>query len=94
MHPKTTDAAPGLMVQFLDWIAIRPRTYQQTMDAWRTSCPRISVWEDALINGLVAAEDAPSNTQNEVRIVLTPAGISHLNQAHPVARIVVPETLD
>ena len=78
MHPKTTDAAPGLLVQFLDWIAVRPRTYQETMDAWRTSCPRISVWEDALIDGLVAAEDLPADTQGDVRIILTPAGIDHL----------------
>ena len=53
MHPKTIDAAPRLLRQFLEWVAERPRTYHETMDAWRTSCPRISVWEDALHDGLV-----------------------------------------
>src|SRR5437870_1950386 len=40
-----------LMIQFLDWVASRPRTYSEATDAWRTSCPRLSVWEDALIAG-------------------------------------------
>lgn len=72
MHPKTLDAAPGLMTQFLAWVSQRPRTYAETMDAWRTSCPRISVWEDALIDGLIDTRDA--GTQGEVRIVLTDIG--------------------
>jgi len=81
MHPKTIDAAPRLLLQFLAWVADRPRTYDETMDAWRTSCPRISVWEDALIDGLVAAADAPGGGQGEKRVVLTPAGRAHLQDA-------------
>lgn len=42
-----------IMAQFLAWIAERPRSYAETMDAWRTSCPRLSVWEDATLDGLV-----------------------------------------
>jgi hypothetical protein len=41
------------MIQFLSWVADRPRSYAETMDAWRTSCPRLSVWEDAVIADLV-----------------------------------------
>jgi hypothetical protein len=37
----------------LAWLAARPRTYRETMDAWRTSCPRFSIWEDALSDRLV-----------------------------------------
>jgi hypothetical protein len=48
MHPLT--------LLFLSWIAERPRTYPEAMDAWRTSCPRLSIWEDAIIDGLVAVE--------------------------------------
>jgi hypothetical protein len=43
-----------LMIQFLGWVAERPRTYADVMEAWRTSCPRQSVWEDAQADGLVA----------------------------------------
>ncbi len=38
-----------LTMQFLEWLSERPRTYSDTMDAWRTSCPRLSIWEDALV---------------------------------------------
>jgi hypothetical protein len=41
------------MTQFLAWVAARPRSYAEAMDAWRSSCPRLSVWEDALADGLV-----------------------------------------
>jgi hypothetical protein len=37
----------------LSWIAGRPRTYPETMEAWRTHCPRLSVWEDAVGAGLI-----------------------------------------
>ena len=47
----TTVAAPTR--ELLEWIAGRPRTYVETMEAWRTHCPRLSVWDDAVIDGLV-----------------------------------------
>jgi hypothetical protein len=37
----------------LEWIAEKPRSYAETIDAWKTSCPRLAVWEDALADGLV-----------------------------------------
>jgi hypothetical protein len=43
-------------VQLLVWIAERPRGYAETMEAWKTSCPRLSVWEDALSDDLVRVE--------------------------------------
>lgn len=47
------EAPTPLVLQLLEWVAARPRTYRDTMEAWRTSCPRLPVWEDALANGLV-----------------------------------------
>ena len=41
------------MVELLAWIAGRPRTYADTMDAWRSNCPRQTVWEDAVGAGFV-----------------------------------------
>jgi hypothetical protein len=46
----TSDA---LTIQMLAWLAERPRTYHETMEAWRTSCPRLSIWEDARCDELV-----------------------------------------
>ena len=44
-------APEALVLDLLAWIAARPRTYGETMEAWRTSCPRLPVWEDALEYG-------------------------------------------
>lgn len=78
MHPGTTDASAGLMMQFLDSVGNQPRTYEETMDAWRTSCPRISVWEDASLDGLVALTDGAPGTQGAAGVVLTQAGLDRL----------------
>ena len=43
-----------LILDLLEWVAIRERTYEEVMDAWRTSCPRLPVWEDANDRGLIA----------------------------------------
>src|SRR5262249_61678269 len=51
-----SDSPSLIMIQFLSWVADRPRSYTETMDAWRTSCPRLSVWEDAVIADLVRLE--------------------------------------
>jgi hypothetical protein len=47
-------APEGLVLELLAWVARRPRTYGETMEVWRTSCPRMPVWEDATANGLIA----------------------------------------
>jgi hypothetical protein len=39
--------------ELLTWIAARPRTYDETIEAWKTSCPRLPVWDDAVVEGLV-----------------------------------------
>ena len=43
------DPARALMLQFLGWIAERPRSRSEVMEAWRSSCPRLTIWEDAII---------------------------------------------
>jgi len=37
-----------LVLDFVEWIAKEPRAYADVLDAWRTSCPRLTVWEDAI----------------------------------------------
>jgi hypothetical protein len=51
-----TTAAHALTRQMLEWIDARPRDYGEIMEAWRTSCPRLSIWEDACIDGLLDYE--------------------------------------
>lgn len=44
----------------VSWVADEPRPYAAVMDAWRTSCPRLTVWEDAVDRGFVVAEKTTS----------------------------------
>lgn len=66
-----------LMREFLTWVAARRRTYAEAMDAWRSTCPRHTVWEDALVDGLIHFEDAGPPGQPEV--TLTPRGRAFLD---------------
>ena len=50
-------AADALTLQMLEWIASAPRTREQVLQVWRTSCPRLSIWEDACIDGLIDFAD-------------------------------------
>jgi hypothetical protein len=45
-----------LVLDMLQWLAREPRPYHEVIDAWRTSCPRLTVWEDAVDAGYVARE--------------------------------------
>jgi hypothetical protein len=49
-----TTATPQTL-ELLQWIDARPRTYVEAIEAWRTNCPRLSVWDDATIDGLIRA---------------------------------------
>ena len=60
------------MLEFLRWVADRPRTYADAMEAWRSSCPRHPVWEDALADGLVQVESG--HTLASSAVTLTPRG--------------------
>lgn len=62
---STTEA---LTRQMLEWIAARPRDRAEVMETWRTSCPRLSIWEDACINGLIDYEPGTG------KIILSMAG--------------------
>ena len=61
-----------LTLEFLAWIDSRPRTYAEAIEAWRSSCPRHPVWDDALIEGLIRIESA--ETMDRSLVILTPRG--------------------
>ena len=47
------DAEEALILDLLEWIGAGARPYSEVMDAWRTSCPRLPVWEDANERGFI-----------------------------------------
>lgn len=57
-----------LLLQFLSWVADRPRTYAQTMEAWQSTCPRHTIWEDAVIAGYVELERDESSRDPAVKL--------------------------
>jgi hypothetical protein len=61
-----TDPVEALILDLLDWLTIRDRTYEEVMSAWRTSCPRLPVWEDANDRGLIVQEEV--NGKSVVRV--------------------------
>ena len=77
-------APEGLVFAFLAWIAERPRTYEETMEAWRTSCPRMPVWEDALENQLVRFVENGAGLRLQV-VELTHEGRSLLDKTDTAA---------
>ena len=67
------DEINPLILELLTWVSSRPRTYEEAMEAWRTTCPRHSVWEDACIAGLIEIVDR-GDTRNKSTVTLTPRG--------------------
>lgn len=60
----------ALIIDLLTWLSERDRSYQEVMDAWRTSCPKLPVWEDANERGLIVREDLNGTCM----IRITPSG--------------------
>ena len=66
----------ALILDLLEWLSNSDRTYQEVMDAWRTSCPKLPVWEDAKDRGFVRQE----NFDGRELVRITPAGFAFLEQ--------------
>jgi hypothetical protein len=64
-------------LELLNWITARPRTYEDVVEAWRSNCPRLAVWDDAAAAGLVTAGRAG--------VALTDSGLAALAAANRVA---------
>ena len=66
----------SLTLQLLEWISDHPRSsYAEVLEAWRTNCPRMSIWEDACIDGLIDGEQGAGHI-----VVLSPKGEALLKQ--------------
>lgn len=65
----------ALVLDLLEFVAKQPRSYVDVMDAWRTSCPRLPIWEDACASGFVTRE---SGSQSVTMVRLTAKGEAFL----------------
>ena len=72
------DTLESLILDLLAWLAPRERSYEEVMDAWRTSCPKFPVWEDANDRGLVTKV----RVGDGLMVRITVSGVAHLRDHH------------
>ena len=72
----TDTVVEALILDLLEWLAERDRSYDEAIGAWRTSCPRLPVWEDAVDRGLIVRED----TNEKSTMTVTASGLALLER--------------
>jgi len=73
-------ATDALTLQLLNWVAETPRTYDETMQAWRSTCPRLTIWEDAVSDGLLVVTEGQS--MRDAKVLLSDSGRELLQGLH------------
>ena len=79
------DPVPALILDLLEWIGPGARPYSEVIEAWRTSCPRLPVWEEANARGFLVH----GRREGIGAVVsLSPEGIAHLtaHRSAPISR--------
>ena len=71
------DDLHSLILDLLEWLGPSPRPSDEVMEAWRTSCPRLPVWEEANDRGLIERHDEPGRGRC---ISVSPAGEAFLRR--------------
>jgi len=66
-----------LVLDLVEWVAKEPRRYAEVIEVWRTSCPRLTVWEDAVDRGYVVREVRDGRG---TMVVMTDAGHRFLRE--------------
>lgn len=70
-----------LVLDLLQWLKTAPKPYTDVMEAWRTSCPRLTVWEDAVDAGYIEKR----LSGGVLMVLITQAGRRHLARQRPSA---------
>lgn len=72
-----SETVEQLILDLLEWIGPNPRPYAEVIEAWRTSCPRLPVWEDANDQGFITRHREPGG---EALVSVSAAGVAHLRR--------------
>lgn len=79
MEALVTDlVVDSLVLDLLEWIGPDPRPYGEVLEAWRTSCPRLPVWEEANDRGFVVRLYQPGQGR---LISVSDSGRAHLRKS-------------
>jgi hypothetical protein len=71
MEKPLSETVDPLILDLVEWVAKAPRPYAEVMEAWRTSCPRLTVWEDAVDHGYLVREREAGRS---ILVKVTPLG--------------------
>jgi hypothetical protein len=71
-----SDAVEPLILDLLEWMGPEPRPYAEVLEAWRTSCPRLPVWEEAGDRGYI-------RRGRGALVSVSAAGAEHLRAHRP-----------
>lgn len=71
-----TETTDPLVLDLVEWIGREPRPYAEVIETWRTSCPRLTIWEDAVDRGYIARQPMAGG----VRIAITESGANFLRE--------------
>ena len=81
-----SDPVEALVLDLLQWLGRKPCRYSEVMEAWRTSCPRLPVWEEANSRGFVERQHEPGG---EAYVRVSPAGLAYV-ETHRAAAQTLP----
>ena len=70
------DTVDPLIIDLLEYVAGKERSYAEVIEAWHTSCPKLPVWEEANERGLIA----PARMNGQTTVQITAAGVALLEQ--------------
>ena len=79
-----TNTVDALVLDLLEWIGPRPRRYSEVIEAWRTSCPRLPVWEEANERGFLDHTHVPGR---EAYVAMSARGREFLEKCRPSLRV-------
>jgi hypothetical protein len=83
MAPES-DTVDTLILDLLAWMGREPRPCAEVLGAWRTSCPRLTIWEDANDRGFIARRRTP---RGGALISGSAAGAEHLRKHRQRRRV-------
>ncbi len=75
-----TNTVDALVLDLLEWIGSDARPYAEVIDAWRTSCPRLPVWEEANQRGFIEHQHETGRGRS---VSVSALGTEHLRTYRP-----------
>ena len=74
------ETVESLVLDLLEWVGSEARPYAEVMEAWRTSCPRLPVWEEANGRGFLERRHQPGRGE---LVCVSTSGARHLRSRRP-----------